>query len=346
MLRPAASPLLWRLRLPFEVMLPRIEQLENRLGVLPSVRESIDNLTRTWLRLQNEVSRLASSVPDAAVAAAQGRVAEFEQRVQSELERLAKEMPEAANAARARASELEARVAETERQLRDEVAGRGRRVDDTLRFLLDRVEFVRREALLELRYRPGNGSAPHAAPQAVQPRILAPEKVQAARASGALRLNVGCGHIPMADYINVDMRDLPGVDVLAEAGALPFEPGTVDEIAATHLVEHFPQEEMRRRILPHWATILKPGGRLRAVVPDGEAMLAGVAQGTYAFEDFREVLFGSQDYDGDFHYNLLTPDSLRALVEQAGLTGVEVPVRGRRNGQCFEFELVAYARSQ
>ncbi|MGH2967862.1 MAG: class I SAM-dependent methyltransferase [Solirubrobacteraceae bacterium] len=175
----------------------------------------------------------------------------------------------------------------------------------------------------------------------LQPRILAPEKVEAARVSGALRLNVGCGHIPVPGYVNVDMRDLPGVDVLAETGALPFEPGSVDEISSAHLLEHFPQEEVRKRVLPHWAHVLKPGGRLRAVVPDGEAMLAGLAQGSYGFEDFREVLFGSQDYDGDFHYNLLTPDTLCRLVEDVGFTAVEVPVRGRRNGQCFEFELVA-----
>jgi hypothetical protein len=115
----------------------------------------------------------------------------------------------------------------------------------------------------------------------------------------------------------------------------------VDEIYSAHLVEHFPQEEMRRRLLPHWCRMLKPGGRLRAVTPDGEAMLAGLAQGSLAFEDFRDVLFGAQDYEGDFHYNLFTPDSLSRMVEDAGCIAVEVPVRGRRNDRCFEFELVA-----
>ena len=77
------------------------------------------------------------------------------------------------------------------------------------------------------------------------------------------------------------------------------------------------------------------------ITPDGEAMLSGVAQGSFTFEDFRQVLFGGQDYEGDFHYNLLTPDSLCRMVEQAGFIAVEVPVRARRNGQCFEFELTA-----
>jgi hypothetical protein len=86
MLRPAASPLLWRLHLPFNVMMPRIEDLEARLASIPppvdtALRGTVDNLTRMWLRLQNEVARLSSSVPEAAVSAAEARVAELEARL-------------------------------------------------------------------------------------------------------------------------------------------------------------------------------------------------------------------------------------------------------------------------
>ena len=138
-------------------------------------------------------------------------------------------------------------------------------------------------------------------------------------------------HSPDPDYVNIDLRDLPGVDVMAEAGELPFEPGSVDEIASAHLVEHFPQEEMRRRLLPHWLQpVLRAGSRLHTITPDGEAMLSGLAAGSYGFDDFREVLFGGQEYQGDFHYNLFTPDSLRRLVEEAGFTSVDVPVHCTR----------------
>jgi len=84
-----------------------------------------------------------------------------------------------------------------------------------------------------------------------------------------------------------------------------------------------------------------PGGAFRAVVPDGEAMLAGVAGGNYSFSDFREVLFGAQDYDGDFHFNLFTPDSLCGLLEEAGFKDIRVNARARPNGKCFEFEISA-----
>jgi hypothetical protein len=120
-----------------------------------------------------------------------------------------------------------------------------------------------------------------------------------------------------------------------------LEPGTAGEVYSAHLVEHFPQEMLRRRLLPYWKTLLAPGGVFRAIAPDGEAMLDGIAGGKYPFEEFREVLFGAQDYTGDFHFNLLTPASFTALLLEAGFAQITVPVKGRRNGACFEFEVRA-----
>lgn len=195
-----------------------------------------------------------------------------------------------------------------------------------------RIEFVRKEMLYEFKYSP-NSSQPRPA------RIVSPEKLERARSTG-LRVNLGCGHLPLEDYLNVDQRELPGVDIVADAGALPFEASSVQEIFSAHVLEHFPQQYLRK-LLPYWCGLLAPKGTFRAVVPDGEAMLAGIANGSYQFEHFREVLFGAQEYDGDFHFNLLTPDSLTELLKEAGFDEIAVPVRGRKNDICFEFEISA-----
>jgi hypothetical protein len=200
----------------------------------------------------------------------------------------------------------------------------------------ERIEFMRCEMLFEIKY---TGQKSHNQ-SPVETRIVAGDKVANARQSG-LRLNLGCGHIPLPGYVNVDQRALPNVDIVAEAGDLPIETGTAQEIFSAHLLEHFPQEELRRRLLPYWHSLLEPGGTFHAVVPDGEAMFAGLAVGTYPFEDFREVLFGGQDYEGDFHYNLFTPKSLSSLLAETGFADVRVVERGRRNGKCFEFEILA-----
>lgn len=198
--------------------------------------------------------------------------------------------------------------------------------------LWQRVEFIRREIMYESKYGLTNNSA-----MEKSARILAPEKVDKARATG-IRLNLGCGHIPLDGYINIDQRELPGVDIVTDLGNLPFAERSLSEIFSAHMLEHLPQERLRR-LLPYWRSLLGPSGVFRAVVPDGEAMLAGIAAGRYSFENFREVLFGAQEYEGDFHFNLFTPDSLSNLLAESGFKKVAVPVKGRPNGICFEFEI-------
>ncbi|MGT0247060.1 DUF4214 domain-containing protein [Burkholderia pyrrocinia] len=200
----------------------------------------------------------------------------------------------------------------------------------------NRIEFVRRETLFELKY--GAAAAFADKPEAVSARIINAAKVEEARITG-LKLNIGCGHIPLADHVNVDSRELPGVDIVAEATRLPFGNGEVSVLRAAHLLEHFPQEQLRREVLPYWRSLLKPGGTLHVIVPDAEHMFAEYYRGTYSYENFRTVLFGGQDYGGDFHYNMLMPDQLSMLLREAGFETVRWLARGRKNGLCFEMEL-------
>ena len=210
--------------------------------------------------------------------------------------------------------------------------------------LRDRIEFARAESLFELRAKLPGGTLPTvpgaatAAP-VVAARILAPEKLRAMQAAGALRVNVGCGHIPLDAYLNTDMRELPGVDVVADAAGLPFEPGMVAEIHSAHLLEHFPIEHLRRVVLPHWRSLLRQGGELRAIVPDAEAMLADFATREMSFDDLREVTYGLQDYDGDYHFNMFSRDQLAGLLREAGFVEVAFAAQGRRNGKCREMEI-------
>ena len=134
-----------------------------------------------------------------------------------------------------------------------------------------------------------------------------------------LRVNIGAGHVPMDGYVNVDMRELPGIDVVATVDDLPFEPGTVDEIFSSHTLEHFPQELLRRQLLPYWASLLKPGGTSCTIAPDLEAMTADFANGETPFEDLREVVYGGQEYEGDAHFTGFTPESFANLLRRGGL---------------------------
>ncbi|PRE63353.1 hypothetical protein C6P82_18955 [Burkholderia multivorans] len=213
-------------------------------------------------------------------------------------------------------------------------------VDESIRYLHGRVEFVRRELMFEMRY---GASSPGEKDDTLKAKteILAKEKVAAATRKGELRLNLGCGHIALEGYLNVDRRALPGVDIVSEVDELPFKNGELTEIFSAHLLEHFPQEQMVRELLPYWFGLLKPGGEFHAVVPDAQAMMKNYIDGDYPYAHLREVTFGGQDYDGDFHFNMFTPESMSTILTEAGFVDVSVIETGRRNGNCYEFEIVA-----
>jgi hypothetical protein len=201
----------------------------------------------------------------------------------------------------------------------------------------NRGEFIRREVMYEARY-----GARSRGVEAVQPGGVDPAALPK---NGEVRLNLGSGHVPREGFVNVDARDLDGVDVVADVRKLPFASGTVAEIYSSHLVEHFPIEELRRVVLPHWLEVLRPNGVFTAVTPDAETMIAEAAAGRMPFDDLQRVTFGDQDYDGDFHFAMFTPDSFAGLLTEAGFSEVEIVERGRRNGLCYEFEVRAQRRA-
>lgn len=81
-----------------------------------------------------------------------------------------------------------------------------------------------------------------------------------------MKLNIGCGSDIREDYINIDRAKNPGVDVVFDLEELPypFEDNSVDEIYASHILEHF-QDPIA--IIHELHRILKVGGQLRIKVP-------------------------------------------------------------------------------
>jgi SAM-dependent methyltransferase len=225
----------------------------------------------------------------------------------------------------ARTAAHEARLAEQEERL----ATFAKQVGE----VAERGEFIRREMMYEARY----GARSHGVDN-VEPHEV---DLSGIDQTEPLRLNLGSGHVPREGFVNVDSRELEGVDVVSDVRALPFERGSVAEIYSAHLVEHFPLEELRRVVLPHWFEVLRPGGKLVAVTPDAQTMIEEAAAGRMPFDDLQRVTFGDQEYDGDFHFAMYTPDSFAGLLSEAGFTDVEIVERGRRNGLCYEFEIRA-----
>jgi predicted SAM-dependent methyltransferase len=240
--------------------------------------------------------------------------------------------------------ELSERLAQVEEKTGSATVSELRQALDKLRqeewshvgSLYQRLEFIRSEMLYEFRY---GRAADAGTGQSEEPRILNQDKYQGLKDD--LRVNLGCGQLPLEGYLNIDRRELPGVDVIASVDNLPFAENTLAELFSAHLVEHFPQEEFRRRILPYWHNLLRQGGQFRAVMPDWETMMRKHVSGEYDFEKMRQVTFGAQDYEGDFHYNMFSKESLARLLTETGFRDITFPVEGRINGDCYEFEVQA-----
>lgn len=224
------------------------------------------------------------------------------------------------------------RVEDYVKELKSDMASQDAKTNS----IVNRIEFVREEILFEMRVK--NDTFKDKNERAIEKRIISDEKY---RNEGLRKINIGCGHIQPQGYINVDARALPGVDVTCEASDLPFDDSCLEEIFSSHLIEHFTEFELLRKILPHWKLKLQEGGTIRIVLPDAVSMIKDLNNGDMSFDDFRKVTFGAQDYEGDFHYNMYSFTSLTELLTKAGFTDVTLIEDNRKNGLCREMEVIA-----
>lgn len=125
-----------------------------------------------------------------------------------------------------------------------------------------------------------------------------------------LKLDLGAGSVSQPGF--TPMGSAHGTDIFP----LRWPDASVDEIRASHCLEHFPKSQ-RDDVLREWVRVLKPGGRLRVAVPDFEKIaqnyLDGVAQPTEAF------VMGGQTDALDYHKALFDSRTLRKAMSDAGL---------------------------
>jgi hypothetical protein len=128
-----------------------------------------------------------------------------------------------------------------------------------------------------------------------------------------IKLNLGAGDIPLDGYQNLDAKRGDSIYPLA------FDDGSVDEIRASHVLEHFPHAQAHS-VLAHWVSKLKPGGQLKVAVPDFKL----IAEGYLAKEEkpFTGYLMGGQVDELDYHKSIFDRDTLEYLMRASGLVGI------------------------
>jgi len=143
-----------------------------------------------------------------------------------------------------------------------------------------------------------------------------------------LTLNVGCGDRTFKEYpegykcINVDTRDLSGVDVVMDVRKLNFQDEHFFYILASDIIEHFKISETKT-ILTEWKRVLKPGGIIEFRMPNLEAICRKYIDGVYDAKLTSWLIFGAGDYPGNHHFVIFDKHWFKEVVEGVGFKEIE-----------------------
>jgi predicted SAM-dependent methyltransferase len=135
-----------------------------------------------------------------------------------------------------------------------------------------------------------------------------------------MKVHLGCGKIILPGYVNVDIQNRSGVDVVADLRDIPFDDNSVDLIYSCAAIEHFGRREWKP-LLAHWFSKLKPGGLLRLSTSDTEAAFKRYGE-TGNLPELLGLLIGGQKDDYDWHGMLFDFASLRDGLTEVGFVDV------------------------
>ena len=136
-----------------------------------------------------------------------------------------------------------------------------------------------------------------------------------------MKLNIGAGTVEIEGFTPVDRR------VGLEAYPLTYADGSVCEIRASHILEHFSEAEVPK-VLADWVRVLEPGGRIII----HEKLLNDDKTGPLAIAAFNVSMLlwtEGQQYSGHELSSMLTEAGFRAL-EVTPTVGYWSIVTGRK----------------
>lgn len=149
------------------------------------------------------------------------------------------------------------------------------------------------------------------------------EKEAEGRTEERVRLNLGAGEKPIPKFVNVDLRPLPGIDIVCDVRDLPFGGGIFHCIIADDILEHLGRYECTPT-LREWHRVLCAGGEIRIKVPNLSTIATRIMCQTIDGQEAARLLFAQQDYPENLHKNGFTPNSLRRELQGVKFKGITV----------------------
>lgn len=139
-----------------------------------------------------------------------------------------------------------------------------------------------------------------------------------------LKVNLGSGNEPLAGYVNVDRRRVPGVAVVADVRRLPFATASVERVNASSLLEHFADPYA---VLDEIHRVMRPGATATFRVPSPWSYLAGLDR-SHAF--LADLKLWRQILGGYFELVRVAPEGVRYRDNKLLAALNHLAVRGLR----------------
>lgn len=119
----------------------------------------------------------------------------------------------------------------------------------------------------------------------------------------------------------MDIVQLGDIDFVRDAKDLScFADGEIEEIYASHILEHFPKRQTQE-VLNEWARVLRPGGIMWVSVPDFDAVVdIYLKSGRFMSDWLGNIVHGDQDSQYAFHYNAFNFKNLSHFLARAGFS--------------------------
>jgi predicted SAM-dependent methyltransferase len=131
-------------------------------------------------------------------------------------------------------------------------------------------------------------------------------------------LNIGTGGHDLVGWVNLD-ETKPG-DVLARVPPAPFRDECFDEILMSHVVEHMTLDN-GRALMKECHRILKPGGAMTVIVPDGKIISLAYVAGQVDNWQLNDLYVYSYCQESQ-HRWLYDRRTLTQIVAEAGFVGL------------------------
>ncbi len=144
-------------------------------------------------------------------------------------------------------------------------------------------------------------------------------------------LNVGCGILPVKEFINLDFYWHPEIDVCWDITKkkYPFKDATIEGIYTEHCLEHIPFEKCLENFKEFYR-LLKKDGTLRVILPDGEIYCSLYLQKKtderiimpYGENESTPMISINRIFRSHGHQFIYDYETLEFLLKQAGFANV------------------------